>query len=234
MFKNKKADTTSLEALIRVITTVAIIILIVLPLWNKVYAAYFNQDKKYLQSFQSFVDNINEMPRGRETFEMKLKEKSSIIGFSKNSDRYECFSCYVGIQNRPTIIFDKPVNNECSDNACICLCDGLQLMEQGPEGKVTKLAQCQKLTCKKIEQNDIVNKLVIKVYRNGEQYWKNGFLFVNGVAKANGLKFDNREINTLVVEKKSDTIGVCNSDMIKFNKNELNFDGCIQQINQKK
>lgn len=233
MLFNKKSATLSPEALVRIVGALLIILLIILPFYNKVSAAYSNQ--KYLKSFENFADKINKMSLPRETFLLNLKEKSAIIGFSKNADRYECYNCYIGVQNRPSIIFNKPKDEACSDNACICFCSEFALVEENLDGKQIKSGKCSvKLTCRKIEQGDIVNKVVIKTYSGllgvggGEEYWKNGFLFVNGISRANGLRLYSNELNTFIVEKKSNLIGVCNTDMIQFNKNNLNFDGCIK------
>lgn len=238
MLHNKKSETIGPEALVRIIATVAIIFLVVIPAGVKIHAYYSNPEKKYLQSFQDFVDKINKMNLGRDQFELNLNEKSAIIGFSRNADRYECFNCYIGVQNRPSIIFNKPKDNECVNNACICLCNGgFQLIEGDLDGKSMQFGKCiSNFQCKGIEKN-IVDKVIIKVYPGlnikitklggGAEYWKNGFLFANGVSGANGLKLSNQEINDFVVEKTPDIIGVCNSDMLKFNRDELHADSCI-------
>ena len=239
MLKNKKSETTALEALVRTIATAAIIFLIVIPAGVKLYAYYSNPETKYMQSFQNFVDKINKMNLGRDQFTLNLNEKSAIIGFSKNADRYECFNCYIGVQNRPSILFNKPKDNECNNNACICLCNGgFQLIERDLDGKSTEFGQCTNtLQCKRIEQKNIVDKVIIKTYPGldikitklggGAEYWKNGFLYANGVPGSNGLKLPNQEINDFVVEKNADMIGICNYDMLKFNRDELHTDSCI-------
>lgn len=236
MYKNKKADITlPVETIVRLIG--AFLLLVIAGWFGAKAYAYFTVNKD-AKTFELFVDKINKMNLPQETFTLPLKEKSAIIGFSKNSERYECINCYVGVQNRPTIIFDKPKNEACNDNACICLCNGgFEFLEKNLEGKSTKFGKCStKLNCKTI-QGDIIDKLIIKIYSGinikvtkiggGEEYWKNGFLFVNGVAGVNGLKLYEEEIIPLVVEKRSNKIGICNYDMIEYNKNELKFNGCI-------
>ena len=178
------------------------------------------------------------MKLGKETFTLNLKDKSSIIGFSKNSERYECFNCYIGTQDRPAITVDKPKNEFCDGQACICLCsEDFKLIEKDLNGKTEKFGQCSAvLNCKTIEQRDIISKVTIKTYSGinigfttlggGEEYWKNGFLFTNGVSGANGLKLYSDELNTLIVEKRSNVIGICNKDMLVFNNDKLGFNNC--------
>lgn len=228
ILKNKKSSTEITETLVILVVTIAAILFIAGPAWAGIKTLLFNQQKAYLNSFNNFVDSVNKMNLPRDAFEIRLKERSAIIGFSKNADKYECFNCYVGIQNRPTIIFNKPANEkECMDNACICLCNEFQLIDKMLDNKLTKFGQCSKLTCKRIEQ-DIANKVIIKTYQGidikittlggGAEYWKNGFLFVNGVAGANGLKLYNEERINLIVEKKQNIIGVYNQDILNVNK----------------
>ncbi len=239
MFNNKKSDELAPEALARTLITVVIILLIVFPAYNRLHAAFLSSEKKYLQSFENFVNAINKMTPGRQSFELRLNDKSAIIGFSKNTDRYECFNCY-SAQNRPTIIFNKPVNEECSGSACICLCkEGFKFEVNDIEGKPTEIGQCQKLACKKIENQDVIDRTIISpnsITESSENtaYWKNGFLFANGVPLANGLKPYDEEYTTLVVEKKSDIIGICNSDMLKIRKELGSYDCILTEYNEDK
>lgn len=237
MLKSKKSSTEITETLVILVVTIASLLLIVFPAYDRIKAwGIFNPNKAYLNSFNNFVDNINKISLPRDTFELSLKEKSAIVGFSKNADRYECITCGAA---RRTTIFDKPANEkECAGYACICLCNEFQLIGRMLNDKYTNFVQCSKLTCKKVEQGDIVNKVVIKTYTQilifggGAEYWKNGFLFVNGVFGANGLGPNKEERIYLIVEKNQNLIGVCNRDMLNFNKEEFNkkrlkSDGCI-------
>lgn len=237
MLKNKKS--LAPEALVRTIIAVAIVLLIVFPLADKLHSVFFGNIKKYDESFDKFVNEINAMGQGRETLQMAMKDTSAIIGFSKNAERFECFNCYVGIQNRPTIIYDKPKNSECAGKACICLCqEGFKLEEvtNGTFGVVTKYGKCSQLVCKSVSL-DISERAPVKLYPGidvwfttlggGTEYWKNGFLYLRGVSGANGLKLYNEEYNNFIVERSGNTIGVCNSDIMQFNAESLGFDKCI-------
>jgi hypothetical protein len=245
MLKNKKS--LVLESLVRLVVTIGVLLLIVFPAGERVYTAFFGSDTKYLQSFEEFVNNINDMRLERETFSIRLREESAIAGFSKNSDKFECYNCYVGVQDRPTIIFNKPKTQDCSGRACICLCkDDFKLNNDILNGKTIKVAECEELTCKSLNK-DIVENLPVKIYPGfkmfgfqilgGAEYWKNGFLFANGVTGTNGLKLYNQESNNLIVEKRQNFIGICNPDMLKYNLDELKTDRCIvteKELNKEK
>ena len=228
-FVNKKAVEISIKAVVRLIIAVAVLFLIVFPACNKLRSYFFGADTG---SFEAFVEGINEMSSERaDSFVLRLNEKSAVIGFGKGANRYECFNCYVGIANpRPTIVVNRPDSPECADGACVCLCDKSFKLE----GENPKIGQCGELLCKKIDP-DIVSKTIIKKYSGilgiggGTEHWNNGFLFVNGVSGANGLKLYNEKATLLYVEKRANLIGVCNADMLEFNNEEWKLDGCINK-----
>lgn len=228
------------ETLVRVLVLVGVIFLIILPTGNKLYAAIIDPEKKYNEAFESFVDQINEMKSEQETFSVLLKEKSAIIGFSKNADRWEYYGRSPGgpYMDKPIQIVNKPNNNECSQNACICICSGefeilrIQKIEDLPTP--VAVGNCKKeFLCKKLGDKDIVEKTIIHIFDKllgmggGEQYWRNGFLFtnvvgINGLSDYYGLNTAEQEI-ILRTEKKQNVIGFCNSDMLKYNKDKLNL-----------
>ena len=247
MLKNKKSEGTTLipAALVRIVVSVLIILLIIFPFLDKLHDLIIGSDKKYEESFKNFLDGVDRMNVGRAEFEIELKPKSAIVGFSRNADKFECFNCYEclncykGAEERPTIIFNKPNNQECKDSACICLCsNGFQLVEGSLEGKSTKFVQCPQPKCKNLDKQDIPSKMIVKysaginivvtTVGQGAVYWKNGFLFANGVPWANGIYAKDEEERTqLIVEKRSNLIGVCNPDIMRTNQNDLKFDTCI-------
>ena len=241
MFHNKKAILESPEALIRLMITLGVILLIVFPFWDTIYSyvikPLLNPDSGYIKSFEDFVNNINKMKLEIETFSLKLKEGTVIIGFSKGAERYECYGCLGSNKDKPRVVFNKPTNQECADSACICLCsNGFKLQTDKIENRITYFGQCTKLRCKKIEQYNIIDKVIIRQFAkihlivSGETglYWKNGFLFTNGISTPpNGLGRYNEKISTFVVEKRDNFIGVCNFDMMSYNKEELNSNNCI-------
>jgi hypothetical protein len=238
MLENKRA--LVVETLIRVLIIVAVIFLVIRPAGQKIYAAVVDPDKKYDEAFVKIAEQINEMKSDQETFSVLLKDKSAIIGFSKDADRWECYNCYVGIANpRPTNIVSKPINTECNGQACICICSEFEILKyQDVEGLKTKtdIGQCKgELKCSSLSY-DIAGKTIIKLYpaTGGTEHWNNGFLFVNGISGVNGLKKYDEESVILTVQKKlisSNTpegqpysiVGFCNTDMLDFNKDKLNL-----------
>ena len=230
MLKHKKS--LIVETLIRVIAIVAVIFLVILPAGNKIKAAIIDPEKKYNEAFENFAGQLNEMRLDQETFSVLLQEKSAIIGFSKNADRWECYNCYVGISNpRPTKIVYKPNDKECIGKACVCICSEFELLkDQEVEGLKTKadIGQCKgKLMCNSLNY-DIVDKTIIKLYSasSGTEYWNNGFLFVNGMSEVNGLKkYDEENVisGNAPEEQPYSIVGFCNEDLMEFNKDKLNL-----------
>jgi len=238
MLKNKKAEegiTIIPAALVKIFIAAAIVLLIILPAGSKLYAFVIGSDKKYDQAFKDFTDKIDKMNIGRDTIEISLKQKSAIVGFSKNAENYGCFNCYGSETNRPTIIFNKPLDIECKNSACICLCGEIQLLQDKLDGKSVKYIQCHKPKCKQLAY-DIVDKTILKLTPRQnilittlgwqDEYWNNGFLFTNGIAGANDLKLYDEQRTQLIVEKRSNLIGVCNVDIMEINKG-LGYDSCI-------
>lgn len=238
MLKDKKSILMVPETLVRIIITIAIVLLIVFPLWSRLEAAFFNTDKKYIVSFENLVRDINNMGQGRETFLLAMKDKSAIIGFSKSASRYECFNCYVGVVNRSTVFFDKPAKPECAGKACICLCNDFKL-EDNTENlfdKSIKSGKCSELQCRQLNA-DVPERTSIKLYPGldiwiatlggGTEYWKNGFLYARGVSGANGLKLYTEENVNFIAERRSNTIGICNYDLLGFNQDTLGIDRCV-------
>lgn len=252
MRKNKKSAV--LGSLLMIVLALLFFFFAVKPMWENVSTYIFDTNRKYIVSFEEFVEEVNNMRTGIEQFEIQLKDKSAIIGFSKGASRFECFNCYIGDQGRPRIIVDKPHNIECQDSACACLCTGeFKLEEKGLDefgGKQTRNGSCQNPICKSLD-DDIVDKTVVKRFEGlnlwlftvGEgvtEHWNDGFLFTRNIAGANGLKLYNEELTTLIVEKErissptspgeiTGVIGVCNLDMFDYNKNNLGFEGCLAE-----
>lgn len=236
MLKAKKSILIIPESLVRILIAIAVVLLIVFPLWNRLEAAFFNTDKKYTESFENFVRDINNVGQGRETFLLRMKDKSAIIGFSKSASRYECFNCYVGVQNRPTVFFDKPTKPECAGKACICLCNDFKLEDSTENDKSIKSGKCSEIQCRPLNA-DVPERTSIKLYPGldiwvaiiggGTEYWKNGFLYARGVSGANGLKLYTEENVNFIAERRGNTIGICNYDLLGFNQDALGIDRCV-------
>lgn len=218
MIKNKKSF-IMVKTLVRVIVVIGVIFFLILPACNKVQS-YFDTDQKYKRSFEKFVDKINGFPAGKRPASIELDKDSAIIGFSKNINLFECVNCWDGNKN---IVFDKPTKNqECSESACICLCnEGFDSTEIGSGDDQAKVIHCKKkLNCKQIDK-DVVEATVVSV-REGS-YFNNGFLFARDISDVNGLEKHTQETIDFVVDKTEDIIAVCTPNMLIQN----NLDSCL-------
>ena len=237
MFNNKKSLFV-FKFLIRIIISLAVIFLVLVPACGKIRAAFFNTDTKYIGSFEEFVGEINQLsdePSGTgKRLSLELNKKSAIIGFSEGADHWECFNCNIGKQDRPSAIVLKPI--ECGSGACICLCNGDYKLRSGDwEGKSASFGECEKgYLCRELEV-DIVSRTIVEKHNWGTEDWNNGFLFANKMPGTglvlNGLKHYKEDFTTLFVQKGDNEIGVCNEDMLDHNKDKLNLpDGvCINK-----
>ena len=251
MFNNKKSLFV-FKFLIRIIISLAVIFLVLVPACGKIRAAFFNTDTKYIGSFEEFVGEINQLsdePSGTgKRLSLELNKKSAIIGFRKSADGYECKNCYFdvgasGTLSITSIKVDKPANSECNDadKACVCLCNGKFELEHestdiesvfgGLGGTISHHHETGRCTDEYIcvslkEEVDIVEKTIIK--ENDDAEWSNGFLFLRDIS---GLRTPDEELITLFVQKGDNEIGVCNEDMLDYNKDKLNLpDGvCINK-----
>jgi len=207
--KNRKSLLT-LTAIVEILVAI-VLFLIVLSACNKIRDAFSSNEDKYTASFQGFVNEINDMRKQKNIFEIELKEGSAIIGFSKAGVKWECINC-----NRQ---FDKPTNPQCTGNACACLClEGFKYENN--------LGRCgTSLICKPLEKN-IAEKTYLNK-NNPNTYWKNGFLFVNGIRDANGLSDSIIYTNpfSFFVNNDDGTVTVCNPEM-----NENNEGTCTPTI----
>ena len=59
----------------------------------------------------------------------------------------------------------------------------------------------------------------------------NGFLYVNGISGANGLKQYDEQVTILTVEKRTvpdgKQVGVCNSDIMRVHERDMNCNSCL-------
>ena len=210
MLKNKSSEINT-ELIVRILVMIALFVVLFIAC-NKIKATVFNSEKEYMESFENFVDGINEMKRPVETFSISIEEKSALVGFSKDSTKWECYNCY-----GDKVIFERPPYAEAS-KAYICLCRELGFDEENG----VKSVKCKKLTCEE-SNHDLVNKIIIK---DGKQ-WNNGFLFANGISGINGLDKYEQNILTLYAEKQDNLIGVCSLDILNYHKKKFGDDSCI-------
>jgi len=230
MNKNKKSIFIGVGALMMLIVSIVLFVVIIKSTGHISNFLFGSSGDKYMQDFIKFVEDINNQRSGTSPPNLiKLKENSAIVGFTKNSDSFECIDCYSDKTSH--IIVEKPPNPECENNACICLCvEEFQLVDTTYKFESIKESFCPKFECEELEP-DIASNVAIPGDSKG--YWKNGFLIVNNVPGANGLKSFNPQIDHIIVEKRQNIMGVCTREMIEYNRNELGFDKCIITIYDK-
>ncbi len=209
ILKNKKAMELTLGTLVRIIIVLAIFFLILLPACNK-FLGFFSNDRKYIASFEDFVNGVNGMTIEQKQFSLRLKKESAIIGFSDGSKPWECENC------GPARSYEKPTNLKCEGLSCICLCNEGFEFDEDNKGK------CKSLLCKTVEK-DITARMELP----GGKFWNNGFLFANDIDKANGLSTFKGNDLALFVDNKDGRTGICNFEMLKDNPSYPGSKNCI-------
>ncbi len=231
--KNKKA--LVLKALIRIIIAVIVLLLVVIPACNMISKLFFSSGSS-IKAFEEFVNGINEMPPdSKEAFLLELGEGitmgtgSAIVGFSKTGNYKcdECVKCGPGVAMwRGDMKITRPSNPECAGTACIFLCDG-NFMMLSACGAGTGIGECEEYICMPLNSNiDIVDETTIKDRTVlPDVLWHNGFLFLNYIPFVNGLEINKEKQRTLYVEKnKGNMIGVCNQEMLDYNRDKFGED----------
>lgn len=207
----------TLEALIRVILAIAVIVLL-FPACSKIRDAIYNPDSKYISSFNNFVEDINDMGLNRkESFSVMLSKDSAIIGLSKEGKGFE-YQKAEGTLESLQSKFEKPSVSQCTGSACICLCSGISY------NPVSRGISCKELKCKELNQQEASSDNILFFNPfigagNGKyDYWKNGFLFGRNLGYAyNGIQEKNTESNTFLAEKKKvgekTIVNICSQDI---------------------
>ena len=102
MPRNKKSVIV-IETAIRLMIVAVLIVFVFVPACNRVKNFIINSEKKYMESFQSFVDKVNSMKLPSETFSITLEEKSGIIGISKNADTRYTIPYWLSVRISPAM-----------------------------------------------------------------------------------------------------------------------------------
>lgn len=166
------------------------IILMIIAIW-----AVFNVGKIIAQAagigtsdigeeFNRLAKEINELRVGdvNQVF-VTLDTGTSIIGFSKTSNSYECYDCGTE-KGGLSSFFKKPNNEQCSNQPCICLCRLPKTANTIAPYEIT----CENMPCKPLNE-DLAAFVELRKYfedlekRDPEKYtkllnakWKGGFL----------------------------------------------------------
>lgn len=218
MIKHRKG--LVVEALMRIII-MAVLVFIVWKIGKTAYAAAFGEGNT-LNEFDDFVGIINsaQFKAGEAKQELlTLDPGTAIIGFSKDKD-YKC-------QSRITIdklesTFKRPLDAECKDSACICMC--LKGLPTNMGSQQPLQITCEKLVCKKVK--DDIAPIVEIGSQKGTVYgytyqqsslWEGGFLYVRDAGTADiamsGLPKNDKRTIAIILEKQivdgKTYIGVC-------------------------
>ena len=156
-------------------------------------------------SYYKLVEIVTSIKDG-ETLSMPfyMDKKSFIVGFSKESNRFEnhvdvstlsFFRDGVGenfFGGTLTYYFDRP--ESCKDSkACLCLCPDYDLKtinQFGFNPKPPYSNECERLTCKSVDNIDFLSERLIKSEDQPEYSWKGGFLYLRDLRTImNGLFF---------------------------------------------
>ena len=226
--KSKKSGIPILSALLRIIIAI-VLVFIFFVACSKVKNAFSNEDDKVINDFEEFANGINDMSSTAKSFEMEFKKGSAIVGFRKGASAWDCHNCHT-THASPTRAFIKPSNDQCVSSACMCLClEGFLF-----EGGANKLAKCGNLICKGlkkgIKEKDIKETTIIKssdkLFSNDDTYWKNGFLFVNGIEEGAGSGIISISPVTLFVDNNNGVVSVCTKAMRENNQKMFGNDRC--------
>lgn len=148
MIKKKRA--LVLDALARIVVMV-IAVLLVFNIGKKIAESAGIGVSDIQEQFNKFVDEVNNLEVGdvNHVF-VNLDMNTAIVGFSKNTDAYRCYSCGTPRDGLSTV-FKKPNNEQCKNKACICLCRGLLTIDKTLGQPYTM--QCDSMVCKTLKQD---------------------------------------------------------------------------------
>lgn len=210
MLKNKKSFEINVEAIMRLILLIPLIILVLIAC-----NASTPKVEKYSQSFNDLASGINSMSSQKKLFEgIKLEKKTAIIGFgspkvgvTSEDNGWKCTNCGgTGTEDRVFFRFNHP---ECSGTACLCLCrKGFAF-----EGGTQKLGKCESFECKSISKN-LAEKTYVK---DKSIFWQNGFLIVRDMDDINGLPKYTPERVSIAANYISGILTICTADMAENN-----------------
>jgi len=199
----------AVEALVRIIIAVLVVLLLLFPACSKIRDVFFNPEAKFTKSFDQFVEDINGMGKGIESFSLLLKEESALIGMSKDGNGYK-HVILDGPIKVTKATFKKPFISECSGSACLCICSDLSNTVE----KTVAVISCKNLYCKELKTDDISSHNIIKFNSPTKNslgqyiYWEDGLFYGRSLdvdkygALYNGLLDTTSESNTFRVEKR--------------------------------
>lgn len=179
---------------------------------------FLKLSNKALESYNKLGELINLVKDG-ETLSMGyyMDKKSIIVGFSRDSNRFENHEYRYGIDRKIPDQIDFVLNrpNECKNQkACICLCCNIKI-EQKTKPYTAICNKCGKEpACKSFDNIDILSEKIVRRYGNGkpQNSWKGGFLHLRDVPVAvvvNGLGQNEVGTRTFYVQRYKNIVDVC-------------------------
>ena len=219
--KNKKSGIPILSALLRIIIAI-VLVFIFFAACSRVKNAFSNEDDKVINAFEEFANGINDMSSTAKSFEVEFKKGSAIVGFRKGDGsaplNWDCINC------NPTRAYIRPSNSECVGSACICLClEGFSF--DSNFGKCPSALTCRVLK-KDIKEITILKSSDNDYDAGDDTYWKNGFLFVNGIEEGAGSGIISISPAAFFVDNNNGVVSVCTAIMRQNNKNMFGNDRC--------
>ena len=185
---------------------------------------FFNLSTKSQESLTGLGNVISRVDdNGLESTPLYLDQKSVLVGFSKDSSRFENYGYSYASPSSIVIsssvaVFDR--SKDCKPmKACICICAGYELNKKNNPFK----AKCDEMKCNSLDNIDFLNEKIIKKNQRGntEILWKGGFIFGREVpVEAIGVS-DEKELvksqlktnapSTLYIERYKGITDVCAS-----------------------
>lgn len=215
MIKRKKA--LLFEAFARILIMI-IAIFVIFNISKKIVEAAGIGGSNIGQEFYRFATQINELKIGdaNQVF-VTLDSNTAVIGFNKDSTRYECYNCGTG-KNELSSFFKKPDIEQCNEKACICLCTKLLSIET-PEYSVSNTPyelKCKGMKCAPLD-DDLAGVTELKNYfaelskKEPQKYdgfkdarWEGGFMLERhsrGNFVTNSLPSSNLRRFTVFIDK---------------------------------
>lgn len=184
MIKDRKS--LAVENLVRTLFTV--IALVAVAFIIKPYAAEaFNSlfEGNLEQTFNSLVQEINNLNVKSKLVFINLDPNTAIVGFSSNAKEFRCFGCGSDTKDM-TSYFVKPDDDACKNSACACLCPkGLVLHDL--RGNPPFEMKCDKPICKPLKK-DLFD--VIEHKENKEQQGQTGYSKLKNTKWTGGFLYD--------------------------------------------
>lgn len=172
---------------------------------------FLNLSDKAMESYSKLGEIVNSVKNGEElSMPVYMDKKSVIVGFARNSNRFENHG-YVYDRKEPddiVFVFNRP--KECSSlKACICICMDTDIDQKSKPYS----AICNKgMKCESFGNIDILSEKIVRAYGNGkpQNSWKGGFLHLRNVpAVANGLLQNQIDTRTFYIQRYRDVVDVC-------------------------